>query len=218
MFRSLSLFLVLGLVSAAVAEDTSPLAKLDADRASLKSLTIVADIQTPKSNDRWATFPMFFDYCAPNKYRSEIKTGGFEGDLIGVADGEFIWSYSTKKKEVTKVPQVDAIKAITDKGPNDLLTVLATPSLTFGSLFNVVSSVKNDSGMLVEIMPKTAVSSYEKIKILISEDGKTPLSAEAWKRNKIVARMIFKTYTRNSEVDSEKFTFTVPENVRLKTN
>jgi len=199
----------------APAADSSPLGALDADRAALTSLTMVADIQTPKSNDRWATFPMYFDYSAPNKYRSEIKTGGFEGDLIGVADGAFIWSYSTKKKAVTKTPQAAAIESIRKAGPTDLLTVLATPSLTFSSLFNLVSATPKDTNTLLEITPKTAVKDYDKIQILVSSDGKTPLVAEAFKRNKIIARMIFKTYTRNAKVDMTKFTFTVPANVTV---
>lgn len=214
-YFSLVLLFVSGASAVAPAADTSPLGVLDADRAALTSLTLAADIMTPKSNDRWSTMPMTFDYAAPNKYRSDIKAGGLEGSLIEVADGAFIWTYITKKKTVTKVSQIDVVENIKLTGPTNLLTVLATPSLTFSSLFNLVSATKKDTTTLLEVTPKIAVKDYDKIQILVSGDGKTPLVAEAFKRNKIIARMIFKTYTRNATVDQTKFTFTVPENVTV---
>ncbi len=194
---------------------SGPLAVLDADRAALKSLVMVADIETPKSGNRWSKFPMNFEYAAPNKYRSEIKTGGFEGDLIAVADGEFIWSYPTKTKKVTKIQQALVVESIKENGPNDLLTVLATPTLTFTSLFNLKGS-STDSGLpVLEVTPKISVKDYDKIMLTTSADGKTPVFAVAWKGAKIIARVSFTKYERNAAVSADHFVFTVPAGVTL---
>lgn len=194
----------------------NPLAVLDADRAAMKSLTMVADIETPKSGDRWAKFPMNFWYSAPNMYRSEIKTGGLEGDLIAVADGKFVWSYPTKTKKVTKTEQALIVESIQQNGPTDLLTVLATPTLTFTSLFNLVSAAPDAAGNnVLTVTPKIAVASYDKIQLTTTADGKTPVSALAYKGSKVIARVTFKTYERNGQVAAERFTFTVPPGVQL---
>jgi len=189
----------------------SPLEILDADRKALTSLSIVVEIQTPKSGNRWSRFPMFFDYVAPNKYRSEIRTGGLEGSLIIIADGRMISSYPTKTGVVTQNLQADVVASIKSNGPSDLLTVLATPSLTFSSLFHLVSSTAQDSRVLLTVRPKVSVASYDKIMLVLSADGKTPISAEAVKAGKTIVRLTFKTYARNAAVDPAKLIFTPPD-------
>lgn len=200
--------------------EQAPAARLplfDAERASLKSLSLNAEIQTPKSGNRWATMPMEFRYLAPNKYRSTIKTGGLEGDLIIVADGEFLWEYATKKREV-KLADFDTVVAkIREKGPWDLLTVLATPTLRLTELFDEVSATAQENGeWILEIKPKIAVSTYDSIRLRTSADGRIPLFAEAMKGGKIIARVNFKEYLRDAEQDVALFKFEVPEGVRVR--
>lgn len=207
------------LLSATTAADTAApnrLTVLDQERASLQSLVVMAEIETPKSNNRWSRFPMNFSYRAPNLYRSEIKTGGFEGDMIIVSDGKDIWTLLTKKKEVTRVPLEDEIASIKANGPENMLTVLATPTLRLAELFNVVDE-KTDSGQIVLTLKAVkAVKSYDQIVLRTDAAGRTPLYAEAFKGGKTVARLYFNEYRRNAEVKDELFVFTVPAGVKVK--
>lgn len=207
---------LLALVAVAAASPVDRLALLDNERASLTSLSVEAQVETPKSNNRWARFPMTFTYQAPNKYRSEIKTGGFEGDMIIVADGAEIWTYLTKKKEVTRVDQAAATAAIKSQGPSDVLTVLATPSLRFADLFDVADASQESDTWTLTLTPKIAVKAYDKIILKTDAAGTTPLYAEAYDNGKITARVYFNTYTRNPQVDANAFVFVVPDGVKVK--
>ncbi len=200
--------------SAPVAPAANRLEILDAERASYASLSFEATIEVPKGNNRTSRFPMFFEYRAPDKYRAEIRTGGFEGNQVTVADGTFIWVQD--KRGTTRQRQERAVAAVREKGPADLLTVLATPTLKMAELFRLHGAVRDSGEYLLELTPLKPVEDYDSIILVTTGDGKTPVAAEAFRGTGIVAYITFTRYVRDPEIAADRFVFAPAPNVRVR--
>lgn len=189
------------------------LSVLDAERASLTSLSFVAEIETPKPNGRKGRSSMTFDYRTPC-YRSEIKMG-VEGSLVTVADGTTIWSHETRTGRIYRQKQSSAAARLKSMGPVDPITAIATPTVPLKTLYHLRSATLSGANPVLELVPRKSVANYDRIILTTTPDGKTPIAAEAFKRSKSVATIRFLSFRKNASIPPSQFIFRPPPNARI---
>ncbi len=200
------------LVAAPPARPEDPLARLDAERRALRSLSFAATIETPKPGGRTGRSAMTFDYLAPGFYRSEIRMG-VEGTMLTVADGTWIWSWQSRARKLYRQAQSTSEERLRAMGAADPVTALATPSLPLASLFRVVAAGDTASPARLVLEPLRASPSYDRILLVIAADGRTPRSIEVTQRGRLVARVRFDRYSRNASVAASLFSYRPPRGV-----
>lgn len=212
--RGFSLAALTLVLAAARAAPADPLATLDHERASWKSVVFSAVIETPKPGGRSSRFPMRFEFAAPNRYRSEI-TMGVEGSITTVADGRTIWTRESRSGKIYRQDQALAVERLSTLGPVDPIVALATPAAPFASLYRLESARDSGGALVLDLRPLRPVPNYDRVLLSTSRDARTPLSAETFQNGARVARIVIRDFRRNAPVASDRFRFTPPSNAEV---
>jgi len=191
------------------------LSSLDIERASLRSLSFTATIETPKPNGRMSKMEMKYYYLSPNKFRSELKMG-IEGNLLTVSDGTFIWSWQNRTKKLYRQARNKLIENFKLFGPFDPITAFSAPDISLSELFELKSSLpmRNSERKLI-LTPKKNVGSYDRIELIIEDNGKKPVQATVWKKNILTAKITFTNYIKNPQLSNSLFVFEPPRGIRI---
>jgi len=198
----------------AIASTPTPLERLDAMRANLRSLVFEATIETPKPDGRLGRFKMTFEWAAPDRYRSEIRMG-VEGRLVTVADSDQVRTLETRTRRAYVQSRAEAERRIRAFGPVDPASALATPSIPLASLFRLDSTSVEAGRIILILVPRRAVPHYDRLRLELKADDLTPLSAEATKEGGFVSRLRFRSFRRNAPIASSRFRLGLPANATI---
>lgn len=210
-----SLLCVYFLAASPIPAEPTIIEQLDQERESLRSLRIIAEIETPKPNGRKGHFSQHFTFKSPRLYRSELKMG-IEGDVLTVSDGDYIWSYQKKRRVVYVQPYVSAMRNLKRYGPLDPITALTSPDFSISELYTLERTVTSDTVIECVLRPKISVPNYDLLVLTLSVKGLRPLSAETFKRGRWVARVIFRKYEKNVTLNNRDFVFVPPRDVKIR--
>lgn len=188
------------------------LARLDAERRALRSLSFRAEVATPKPRGRWGRSELTFAWKSPRSWRSELRMG-IEGRLITVADGTRVWQHETRTRRVYVQDQDRALIQLRTHGPIDPVTALASPQVPLADLFAATSIEDSGSLRVLGLRPRRGVPGYDALRLAIGPDGRTPVWAESLKAGRLVARITFRDWKRDPAIADRDFRFDIPRGI-----
>lgn len=188
------------------------LARLDAERRALGSLSFRAEVATPKPRGRWGRSELTFSWKSPRSWRSELRMG-IEGRLITVADGTKVWQYETRTRRVYVQNQDRALIQLRTHGPIDPVTALASPQVPLADLFVATSIEDSGSLRVLNLRPRRSVPGYDALRLAVATDGRTPVWAESLKAGRLIARITFHDWRRNPAIAEREFRFEIPRGI-----
>jgi outer membrane lipoprotein carrier protein len=153
------------------------------------------------------------DYQQQFPHKVSINFSEPRGDAI-VSDGAFVWLYtpSSTPGVVLKVPIVEAATWI------NLINVLFDSTRT---RFSITEGARETLGgatvQLVTLVPRSAMRDLQRARVWIDVNSGHVRQFEVVENPDITHRILFTTLDLNAAVDTSRFTFVVPRNVRVET-